>query len=205
MTINNKDVTINTGLPFRKLYELIKDNKIDKLKEALRIFTWQNAIDSDKWSILHQAVEEGSLEMVDYLLNLIHVDSYDDQHSTPLHIAAHEGHPRMLELLIKRGANIHAVDIFGNTALHVAAASPDTDTEVFLILIEHGINIFARNSEGMSALDILYRAENWRDASDIITMLLQEIAGKDAGLKHILDKCSKMIEVYYDSKNKVEE
>lgn len=39
---------------------------------------------------------------------------------TPLHIAVHEGHPAMIEVLVGYGANLNAETGEGHTILHLA-------------------------------------------------------------------------------------
>ena len=45
----------------------------------------------------------------------------DDQHRTPLHIAAARGHEAMVEFLVRKGARVDAKNEKNETPIHLAA------------------------------------------------------------------------------------
>ena len=45
------------------------------------------------------------------------IQALDKERSTPLHLAATSGYPDIVELLLKEGAAIEAVDVYANTGL----------------------------------------------------------------------------------------
>lgn len=47
--------------------------------------------------------------------------------TTPLHLAALQGHPPMIVLLLANGASVNAEDVDGQTPLFVAAAAGHAD------------------------------------------------------------------------------
>jgi hypothetical protein len=49
------------------------------------------------------------------------IDAATHDGVTPLHVAAENGHYKILELLIESGANVNAADSSGQTALHYTA------------------------------------------------------------------------------------
>lgn len=102
--------------------------------------------------------------------------------SSPLHYAAGDGHPKVCEFLLKKGAIIDEVDTCGMTPLHHAAAqghsnacelllqkgaNPNVEdkngnsplhyailygVEMCKLFFDHGANIHARNKRGVSIL-----------------------------------------------------
>ena len=112
-------------------------------------------------TILHQAVW-GGVEMVKYLLTYAGgeklVNAEDSSSRTPLHLVAAgisvKYNRRVItELLVQNGANIHAVDWYGNTPAHLAAFPGDVDT--MRVLIAAGIDFHAKGAYGKT---ILHRA-----------------------------------------------
>ncbi len=82
--------------------------------------------------------------------------------STPLHVAAHWGYPRIVALLIERGADVNAAtSTQGFRPLHSATAAPapyapGDDESVVLelvdVLLDAGADVNARNTRGLTPL-----------------------------------------------------
>jgi hypothetical protein len=74
----------------------------------------------------------------------------------PLHYAAKQGdciHPRMIELLIQRGAPVNGRDPWQRTPLHVYTTwNPNRGIGTMRILLEHGADPNAQDCEGKTAL-----------------------------------------------------
>lgn len=75
-----------------------------------------------------------------------------EQHLTALHIASRMGDTTIVELLIKKGANVNSVTISNSTPLHLAAIFNHID--VIRILISAGADLDAADSNGFTALQI---------------------------------------------------
>jgi ankyrin repeat protein len=76
--------------------------------------------------------------------------------STPLHAAAGSGNKRVAQLLLARGANIHAKNNEGDTPLHSARSK-----EVAELLIAKGANVNAKNNEGFTPVDSIFEDAAW--------------------------------------------
>lgn len=96
------------------------------------------------------AVADGDRKMLDFFLrNGANVNHIFDGHSA-LHMAARRGDAMMVNLLVDRGADIHAENDFGQSALHFAAGyGYDKAVEALLI---RGARINSNSRDGCSAL-----------------------------------------------------
>mmetsp|Transcript_40033 Transcript_40033/g.129604 ORF Transcript_40033/g.129604 Transcript_40033/m.129604 type:complete len:254 (-) Transcript_40033:140-901(-) len=70
---------------------------------------------------------------------------------TPLHVAAERGHPALVELLIKAGADLNAADGAGATPLHLAARAGQA--KVVLSLLRAGADPSRIDADGRTARD----------------------------------------------------
>lgn len=103
---------------------------------------------------LHQAVFWNDFYTTDKLLDQDYTVAHEtDDGQTPLHIAAECNQPAMCLFLLKNGAEIDALDNFGGSALHAAAAC-QSKTRVIRLLLRHGANPHLRDSEGLTPLEV---------------------------------------------------
>ncbi|XP_026207231.1 caskin-2-like [Anabas testudineus] len=97
-------------------------------------------------------------------------DSLDPPSTTPLHLAARNGHKDIIKLLLKAGIDINRATKAG-TSLHEAALYGKT--EVVRLLLDAGINVNIRNTYNQTALDIVNQFTT-STASKEIKQLLRE-------------------------------
>uniref|UniRef100_A0A671VUV7 Caskin-2 n=1 Tax=Sparus aurata TaxID=8175 RepID=A0A671VUV7_SPAAU len=97
-------------------------------------------------------------------------DSLDSPTTTPLHLAARNGHKDIIKLLLKAGIDINRATKAG-TSLHEAALYGKT--EVVRLLLDAGINVNMRNTYNQTALDIVNQFTT-STASREIKQLLRE-------------------------------
>ncbi|XP_034425787.1 caskin-2-like isoform X3 [Hippoglossus hippoglossus] len=98
------------------------------------------------------------------------LDSLDSPSTTPLHLAARNGHKDIIKLLLKAGIDINRSTKAG-TSLHEAALYGKT--EVVRLLLDAGINVNMRNTYNQTALDIVNQFTT-STASREIKQLLRE-------------------------------
>ncbi|XP_056152805.1 caskin-2-like [Lampris incognitus] len=111
-----------------------------------------------------------SSNMVATLLEGEGRDGLDSSSTTPLHLAARNGHRDIIRLLLKAGIDINRVTKAG-TSLHEAALYGKT--EVVRLLLDAGINANMRNTYNQTALDIVNQFTT-STASKEIKQLLRE-------------------------------
>lgn len=119
------------------------------------------------------AVIAGDLNRVEQVLlvrpNLITLRT--SRHEwTLLHMAASGGNPKMVELLLSKGASVNATNRDGKTALHYAAGKGHL-TIVKTLLAQHADPTILYN--GRSALDLARKAGH-HDVADAIRVLMPE-------------------------------
>lgn len=107
---------------------------------------------SSNWRILNRTDVLSSLATCGIDINLSACDGL-----SPLQIAAKYGSPLVVQWLLDRGANLHAVDQEGRTVLHAAAANDKDITGAILrILLDKGLDPNIVDESGMSPLHCVF-------------------------------------------------
>lgn len=95
-------------------------------------------------------------------------DSSEPPSTTPLHLAARNGHKDVIKLLLQAGIDINRATKAG-TSLHEAALYGKT--EVVRLLLDAGINVHMRNTYNQTALDIVNQFTTSSASREIKTLL----------------------------------
>lgn len=108
---------------------------------------------------LHLASRTSSLECVELLLRVGGADpnAEDFDKRTPLHAAVGKTDSAfdIMETLISWGANVNSKDIYGFSALHLAAL--DGIAHIVEMLIFHGADVTSKSKKGTTALNVINR------------------------------------------------
>ncbi|XP_055377438.1 transient receptor potential channel pyrexia [Condylostylus longicornis] len=111
------------------------------------------------FTALHLAARTSSLECVESLLRNGNADpnAEDFDQRTPLHTAVGKSENAfdIMETLISWGANVNHKDIYGFTALHLAAL--DGLAQCVEMLIYHGADVTTKSKKGTTALNVITR------------------------------------------------
>lgn len=111
------------------------------------------------FTALHLAARTSSLECVESLLSNgnANPNAEDFDKRTPLHAAVGklDSSIQIIETLIMWGGNVNHQDIFGFTALHLAAQ--DGQSQCVDMLIFYGADVTTRSRKGVSALNVISR------------------------------------------------
>ncbi|XP_054590175.2 caskin-2 isoform X3 [Nothobranchius furzeri] len=114
-----------------------------------------------------------SSNMVVALLEGERKEQTDSAYTTPLHLAARNGHKDVIRLLLKAGIDINKTTKSG-TALH--EASLYGKTEVVRLLLDAGVDVNIRNTYNQTALDIVNQFTTSHASRDI-KQLLRDATG----------------------------
>ncbi|XP_063219628.1 transient receptor potential cation channel subfamily A member 1 isoform X1 [Bacillus rossius redtenbacheri] len=124
--LNEKDSTGCSPLHYAS-----REGHIRSLENLIRLGACINLKNNNNESPLHFAARYGRYNTVRQLLDsekgTFIINESDGEGLTPLHIASQQGHTRVVQLLLNRGALLHR-DHNGRTPLHLAAMSGYTQT-----------------------------------------------------------------------------
>jgi ankyrin repeat protein len=121
--------------------------------ESVRLLKDHHRMDTDDFASIHWAIESGSVEVVQMLLESRHdPNTKNVSERTPLWIAAFEDMPQVVQYLCQAEANPNVVDSDERGPLHVAARR--ASLQVVKILIEARANSRKQTSLGMTPVHI---------------------------------------------------
>ncbi|MBF0316410.1 MAG: ankyrin repeat domain-containing protein [Oligoflexia bacterium] len=142
-------------------------------------------------SSLSTASHAGDVSIVTSYLPKAGINQARNDGAAPLFIAAKEGHPKVVTLLLNNGANVDQVENNGATPLYVAAQNGHT--EVVKLLLESGATVDRPLNNGMTPL---YAAAQNKHI-EVITLLVKSGAniGKtiDFAKRHGLTKTAEFL------------
>ena len=132
------------------------NDDLDEVKARVMMRAKVNARDKsrDGMTPLHAAVENGNIEIIQFLLDSgAKTNIRDFQKRTPLMMMDSDATPEILDLLLRYGAKVQLVDKEKNTVLHQFVGNAD-NAHMVRLLSNHGINPNAINKSGETALMI---------------------------------------------------
>ena len=118
-------------------------------------------------TVLHQAVtgvaEDCVKTLIPFYINAGKLNITDNYGQTPVHYAAWYGWPKILDIIIKAGADIGIEENSGRTPLHLAVEKDHSGCAVSLL--EAGADIEHRNRQGETPLYVSIRMNKSRCTS----------------------------------------
>uniref|UniRef100_A0A1A9V4K4 Transient receptor potential cation channel subfamily A member 1 n=1 Tax=Glossina austeni TaxID=7395 RepID=A0A1A9V4K4_GLOAU len=151
LLLNEKD---NTGCS--ALHYASRDGHIRSLENLIRLGACINLKNNNNESPLHFAARYGRYNTVKQLLDSekgsFIINESDGEGLTPLHIASQQGHTRVVQLLLNRGALLHR-DHNGRNPLQLAAMSGYNET-IELLHSVHSHLLDQIDKDGNTALHL---------------------------------------------------
>ena len=108
------------------------------------------------------------------------VDAVDKDENQPLHLACKRGHTSTSHFLLSNGADVHALNEYGQTPLHTTAGGERDCHKLCSILLKHNAKIDAVDKDGNQPLHLAWK--QWHTAT--VGLLLSHGADVTALNKH---------------------
>jgi ankyrin repeat protein len=164
------DIHQQGGLYFDVIGCAVRGNNWDIVHWLLEKGIEATLSKSGGWSPLLLASDQGSYSIVQRLLDHGVAQIPDDEGWTPLMRASYRGHAETIKLLLNRGADMTAVNKFGQTSLYIA--SSQGHIEVVRLLLDKRVDPNSPNRRGWTPLRAAIRNGHY----EIATLLRQNNA-----------------------------
>jgi len=159
----------------RTLLILIEEGDLDRVKAYLLILLREgmskrereriiNISDTDNTTFLLKAIEEGHVDIVEFLLTIPEISlEYEGINQQPLLLAAERGYTEIVKALLKSGAFIDITNAECETPLYLAVSNNQIETAE--LLLSSGANPRLATTSGETALSIAIENAHHADES----------------------------------------
>lgn len=155
-----------------------REGNVKVLRKLLKKGRSTDVADNRGWMPIHEAAYHNSIEC---LRILIRADSSENYIKTKtfegfcaLHLAASQGHWKIVQILLEAGADPNATTLEETTPLFLAVENGQID--VLRLLLRHGANV--NGSHSMCGWNALHQA-TFQENAEIIKLLLKKGANKE--------------------------
>ncbi|XP_076990328.1 ankyrin repeat and SOCS box protein 3 [Tamandua tetradactyla] len=155
-----------------------REGNVKVLRKLLKKGHSIDVPDNRGWMPVHEAAYHNSVEC---LRMLIHADTTENYIKTKtfegfcaLHLAASQGHWKIIKILLEAGADPNAPTLEETTPLFLAVENGQID--VLRLLLRHGANV--NGSHSMCGWNALHQA-SFQENAEIIKLLLKKGANKE--------------------------
>ena len=152
---------------------------LDELTELFEVYNFDltSTRNEEGKTLLHLAVEEDDVPIVEYLLDKgVKVNVHDIHGDTPLHYTIRKGYTYLSQILIKNGAGVNAKNSNGQTPIFYAVNNDDENS--IILLIDHGADLGVYDNNGK--LPIHYAIEEGNlNSIDLLIKNGTDINSKD--------------------------
>jgi len=181
--INQSDVNKIGSNGHKVLYIDVIDCESEVLNKCIKSADDLHVRNTNGWKPLHYAAANGRLEVVRAIVENTRMTIKGPQLNEPadggmtaLHLAAQQGHLKVVEYLESQGAYIYSLDYSDYTPLHLASQGNHPDVVEFLIKQGSSVNVLGRSNKTS-----LYLAAE-HGANDALEVLLKHDANPNLGL-----------------------
>jgi ankyrin repeat protein len=113
-------------------------------------------------TILYYAIVKGFTDIANELcLANTNVNNQDKTGKTPLHFVAIHYQPEIAKMLLLHGADVNLRDTNGNTPISDAVFNSKGNTDIIVLLKQHGADYNTPNNYGMSAKGLAESIANY--------------------------------------------
>ncbi|XP_031531484.1 ankyrin repeat and SOCS box protein 3 isoform X2 [Vicugna pacos] len=155
-----------------------REGNVKVLRKLLKKGRSVDVADNRGWMPIHEAAYHNSVEC---LQMIIHADSSENYIKTKtfegfcaLHLAASQGHWKIVQILLEAGADPNATTLEETTPLFLAVENGQID--VLRLLLRYGANV--NGSHSMCGWNALHQA-TFQENAEIIKLLLKKGANKE--------------------------
>nr|XP_012633250.1 ankyrin repeat and SOCS box protein 3 isoform X1 [Microcebus murinus]XP_012633251.1 ankyrin repeat and SOCS box protein 3 isoform X1 [Microcebus murinus] len=156
-----------------------REGNVKVLRKLLRKGRSIDVADNRGWMPIHEAAYHNSIEC---LRMLIHADSSSENYIKAktfegfcaLHLAASQGHWKIVQILLEAGADPNATTLEETTPLFLAVENGQID--VLRLLLRHGANV--NGSHSMCGWNSLHQA-SFQENAEILKLLLKKGANQE--------------------------
>ena len=167
------------------LQQALEDKSIPERVEHCKRLQYQEHLElfSVQYTTIHKAALDNSLHGMKHFLSPSrgirhHVDDYDKNGSTPLHLAAERGNNEVISLIIGKGCEANIPTTYGNTALMYACKECRLDS--IRLLVAAGADPFKHNKAGLTAIHFAAQSDAVQGLCLLVDLLRESFLKKNS-------------------------
>lgn len=152
------------------VFQFVRLNNLNEFKKTVDRDNVNLYINEYNQNLLHEAISNNSLDIIDYLFKInININYQDEEGKTPLHYAVLYKNIYTINLLLSNKLiNKNISDIYGNNSMWIAVFNARGEYDIVKLLKKYDVDYLSKNNNGMSPLDF---AKNIEDI-ELINILL---------------------------------
>lgn len=177
---NRKDVEREDAKGEYVILSAVRSGKVYMVRYLFAIGASTSFVTDNNWGLLHEAVNSGSLHMVNYILNtcpLLLTYTKTKDLISPIHLAVFNGYVDILRALLQKTPYAYASSrgIGGTTPLMIATARGEKEMMVDLYM--SGASFFESDDSGKNSLSMAKESGMLKVVNDLNFCLMDEFTG----------------------------